>query len=139
MKVWQCESVKVWKCESVKVWKCENFKKSQKFQKIESFKKNLIFLKFQSCQKVYWNPRCYQHLWCLYLIKKSNSVTIIASFCELSEDLKTWLRRNWGYCPSKVCGKHEMLHNFSLKCYATTVKHWIWWWWRWRCWWKLRW
>ena len=29
--------------------------------------KNQIFLKFQRFQKVFWNPRCYQHLWCLFL------------------------------------------------------------------------
>ena len=30
------------------------------------FQKNLIFLKFQRFKKVFWNPPCYQHLWCLY-------------------------------------------------------------------------
>ena len=36
------------------------------FKKFKSFKKNQIFLKLQRFQKVFWNPRCYQHLWCLY-------------------------------------------------------------------------
>ena len=64
--MWKCESVTVWKCKNVKNYKIS--KKNQKYQKIKKFQKNQIFLKFQRFQKVFWNPRCYQHLWCLLLL-----------------------------------------------------------------------
>ena len=53
------------------------------------FQKNLIFLKFKRFQKEFWNPRCYQHLRCLYFsqncfwMKKKEKNTMVISNLHL--------------------------------------------------------
>ena len=48
------------------------------FQKISNFQNFQVF-KFliSKFQKIFWNPRCYQHLWCLYFCS-----TIMPSFSK---------------------------------------------------------
>ena len=50
-----------------------NFPKVSKFSKIIKIFQIFQIFKFPNfqiskLQKVFWNPRCYQHLWCLYYI-----------------------------------------------------------------------
>ena len=60
--------------QNFQIFKFPNFQIFQIFQIFQNFPNVPKFYKFSkfsnfqilTFQKVFWNPRCYQHLWCLY-------------------------------------------------------------------------